>query len=282
MLNTYKIDETKAAIAEWKKQGLTIGLVPTMGYLHAGHLSLIERAVKETDRVVVSIFVNPIQFGPNEDYDSYPRDEARDTELCKNAGASLVFLPTPDIMYTQPHCTHVTMDSLGDGLCGAERPGHFTGVCTVVSKLFNIVKPDKAFFGQKDAQQLAIIKKMVIDLNFDVEVIGCPIVRESDGVAMSSRNTYLSPDERQAAQILNKSLQLGKQSIQNGNRDARDVVRIISDSIKSEPLASIKYVEVVDAVSLKPVQVIKAPVLVAIAVMIGKTRLIDNFSFGEV
>ncbi len=282
MLNTYKIDETRAPIAEWKRQGLTIGLVPTMGYLHAGHLSLIERAVKETDRVVVSIFVNPIQFGPNEDYDSYPRDEARDLELCKNAGASLVFLPTPDIMYIQPHCTHVTMDSLGDGLCGAERPGHFTGVCTVVSKLFNIVKPDKAFFGQKDAQQLAIIKKMVIDLNFVVEVIGCPIVRESDGVAMSSRNTYLLPDERQAALILNKSLQLGKQSLQNGNRDAADVIRIISDSIKSEPLASIKYVEVVDAVTLKTVKVIKAPVLVAIAVMIGKTRLIDNFSFGEV
>ena len=206
------IDEVRSVVKQWKREGLSVGLVPTMGFLHEGHKSLIERAVKENDRVVVSDFVNPTQFGPNEDLASYPRDLDRDAKLCEDAGAALLFNPEPEEMYYEDRTTSVNMEGLTKELCGKSRPIHFSGVCTVVSKLFHIVTPDRAYFGQKDAQQLAVIKRMVRDLNFDIEIVGCPIIREEDGLAKSSRNTYLSEEERKAAVILNQSLKVGKEN----------------------------------------------------------------------
>ena len=192
------VQQVREQVRAWKKQGLTVGLVPTMGFLHEGHKSLIDRAVAENDKVVVSVFVNPIQFGPNEDFAQYPRDLEKDAALCENAGAAILFHPEPEEMYPNGFCTHVDVTGVTDNLCGAKRPGHFQGVCTVVSKLFHMVAPDRAYFGEKDAQQLAVIRRMVQDLNFDLEVVGCPIIRESDGLAKSSRNTYLNPEERRA------------------------------------------------------------------------------------
>ena len=276
---TGSIKEVRSLVKEWKREGLTVGLVPTMGYLHEGHKSLIDRAVKENDRVVVSVFVNPIQFGPSEDLESYPRDLERDSALCEDAGASLIFHPEKEEMYFDDFCTSVNMSVLTENLCGKSRPVHFGGVCTVVSKLFNIVTPDRAYFGQKDAQQLAIIKRMVRDLNIDVEVVGCPIVREEDGLAKSSRNTYLSPEERKAALILSKSLKLGKEAVEAGERNSSKVIEIIKNNLETEKLAEVEYVQVVDGVSMKDVDVIDESVLVAIAVRIGKTRLIDNFIY---
>lgn len=269
--------ETRAQVKEWKNQGLTVGLVPTMGYLHEGHQSLIKKAVEENDRVVVSVFVNPIQFAPNEDLETYPRDLEADKRLCDSTGADLIFHPTPDEMYPDGFSTHIQMDNLTKELCGKTRPTHFGGVCTVVGKLFNIVQPDKAYFGQKDAQQLAIIKRMVRDLNFDIEIVGCPIIREPDGLAKSSRNTYLSADERKAALILSKAIKLGKEMVEGGERNAQTIIKAMTDKINTEPLARIDYVNVVDALSIEPLDVVKGEVLVAIAVYIGKTRLIDNF-----
>lgn len=276
---TGSIKEVRSLVKEWKREGLTVGLVPTMGYLHEGHKSLIDRAVKENDRVVVSVFVNPIQFGPSEDLESYPRDLERDSALCEDAGASLIFHPEKEEMYFDDFCTSVNMSVLTENLCGKSRPVHFGGVCTVVSKLFNIVTPDRAYFGQKDAQQLAIIKRMVRDLNIDVEVVGCPIIREKDGLAKSSRNTYLSSEERKAALILNKSLKLGKEAVEAGERNSSKVIEIIKNNLETEKLAEVEYVQVVDGVSMKDVDVIDGSVLVAIAVRIGKTRLIDNFIY---
>ena len=269
--------ETRAQVKEWKNQGLTVGLVPTMGYLHEGHQSLIKKAVEENDRVVVSVFVNPIQFAPNEDLETYPRDLEADKRLCDSTGADLIFHPTPDEMYPDGFSTHIQMDNLTKELCGKTRPTHFGGVCTVVGKLFNIIQPDKAYFGQKDAQQLAIIKRMVRDLNFDIEIVGCPIIREPDGLAKSSRNTYLNADERKAALILSKAIKLGEELVADGERNALTVIKAMTDKINTEPLARIDYVNVVDALSIEPLDVIKGEVLVAIAVYIGKTRLIDNF-----
>lgn len=200
------VEELRPIIQEWRSQGLSVGLVPTMGYLHAGHKSLIVKAVSENDRVVVSDFVNPTQFGANEDLSTYPRDLERDAAVCQEAGASLVFHPEPEEMYAPDSCTFVDMDSLTKGLCGKSRPTHFRGVCTVVCKLFHIVTPDRAYFGQKDAQQLAVIRRMVRDLNFGISIVGCPIVREADGLAMSSRNAYLGEEERKAALIDRKSV----------------------------------------------------------------------------
>lgn len=271
------VDETRAQIKEWKKQGFTVGLVPTMGYLHEGHQSLIKKAVDENDKVVVSVFVNPIQFAPNEDLETYPRDLEADKKLCDSTGAELIFHPTPDEMYPDGFSTHIQMDNLTKELCGKTRPTHFGGVCTVVGKLFNIVQPDKAYFGQKDAQQLAIIKRMVRDLNFDLEIVGCPIIREPDGLAKSSRNTYLSADERKAALILSKSIELGKELVANGEKNAQNIIKAMTDKINTEPLARIDYVNVVDALNIEPIDVIQGETLVAIAVYIGKTRLIDNF-----
>lgn len=270
------IQEVREQVKEWRKQGLSVGLVPTMGYLHEGHKSLIDRAVAENDRVVVSVFVNPMQFGPKEDLASYPRDLARDAALCKAAGAALVFHPQPEEMYHSDFSSFVDMNTLTGGLCGKSRPIHFRGVCTVVSKLFNIVLPDKAYFGQKDAQQLAVIRHMVSDLNFGIEIVGCPIIREEDGLAKSSRNTYLNEEERKAALILSKSLKEGKALLDAGEKEATKIRQVITNKLKSEPLAKIDYVEVVDWNTLEPVTLIDGPILVAIAVYIGKTRLIDN------
>ncbi|OSA92260.1 UNVERIFIED_ORG: pantoate--beta-alanine ligase [Clostridium botulinum] len=276
---TKEICEIRKVIKDWKKEELSIGYVPTMGFLHEGHESLIKRAVKENDKVVVSIFVNPTQFGPNEDYDSYPRDINKDLELCKNAGASIVFNPSPEEMYFDNNSTSIGVSSLTNVLCGLKRPGHFDGVCLVVSKFFNIITPDRAYFGQKDAQQVAVIKRMVRDLNMDIEIVPCPIIREEDGLAKSSRNTYLSQKERNAALILNRSLLKAKETLENGERKANIVKNIIKDSINSEQLAKIDYVELVDNNSLENIKFIDRDILVAIAVYIGKTRLIDNFTF---
>lgn len=274
-----KIDAIRTQVNEWKKEGLSVGLVPTMGYLHDGHQSLIKRAVKENDKVVVSIFVNPLQFGLKEDLATYPRDLDRDKEICESAGADLIFHPSADVMYHKDFSTAVNMSGLTENLCGKSRPTHFTGVCTVVNKLFNIVAPDKAYFGQKDAQQLFIIKRMVRDLNIDVEVVGCPIIREKDSLAKSSRNTYLSEREREAAVVLNQALKKGKDLIEKGISNVDSVLNIIKETIECEPLSKIDYINVVDTDSLQNVDKIDRPVLVAIAVYINKTRLIDNFVY---
>lgn len=273
------ISEVKDIVKEWKKEGLSIGFVPTMGYLHEGHGSLITKARENNDRVVVSIFVNPMQFGENEDLDSYPRDIDKDSAYVEELGGNLIFNPEPSEMYNDGFCSYVDMSVLTEELCGLSRPVHFRGVCTVVNKLFNIVQPDRAYFGQKDAQQLAIIKRMVKDLNMNLEIIGCPIVREEDGLAKSSRNTYLNAEERKAALVLNKSLKLGKELLDSGCRDANEVRKVIIENIEKEPLANIDYVKVVDGLTMQQVEKIEKEVLVAIAVYIGKTRLIDNFIF---
>lgn len=273
------ISEVRKQVKEWKREGLTVGFVPTMGYLHEGHESLIKRAVEENDRVVVSIFVNPTQFGANEDLDSYPRDLERDSALCEDVGCNLIFHPEGSEMYDENSATMVMVNKLTEGLCGRSRPTHFAGVCLVVSKLFNIVTPDRAYFGQKDAQQLAVIKRMVKDLNIDVEVIGCPIIREEDGVAKSSRNTYLSKSEREASVVLNKALWIAKERLNAGERSSKNIMKVITEVIENEPLAKIDYIEIVDSLSMEAVEEIKGTVLVAIAVFIGKTRLIDNFTY---
>ncbi|OPJ61298.1 pantoate--beta-alanine ligase [Clostridium oryzae] len=272
-------EEVRKQVALWKKEGFSVGLVPTMGFLHEGHGSLIKKASEENDKVVVSVFVNPIQFGPSEDLASYPRDLKHDTELVSECGGDMIFSPSPSDMYCEDFCSFVDVENLTSGLCGAKRPGHFRGVCTVVTKLFNIVQPERAYFGQKDAQQLAVIKRMVRDLNVPVTIVPCPIVREADGLAKSSRNTYLSSEERKAAVILNKSLKKGLAALTSGERNAEVVKNIIKDTLNSEPLAKIDYVEIVDSSALAPVTNINSSILTAIAVYIGKTRLIDNFTF---
>lgn len=273
------IKEIRIEVKEWKKKGLSVGFVPTMGFLHEGHVSLIKKARNKNDKVIVSIFVNPTQFGPNEDFESYPRDLTRDSELCNSAGADLIFFPEVSEMYPETSYTNINVDKLTIGLCGEKRPGHFSGVCTVVSKLFNIVAPDRAYFGEKDAQQLAVIKRMVKDLNFDIEIVGCPIIREEDGLAKSSRNTYLSAEERKASLVLNESLNLAKESLLQGETDPDKIKAIIVRKLSGEALARIDYVEIVDSLSLEPLTLINKPILIAIAVFIGKTRLIDNFTW---
>lgn len=269
--------EVRDTVKEWRRQGLTVGLVPTMGYLHEGHASLIDASVKNNDRTVVSIFVNPMQFSPNEDLESYPRDINRDSRVCEEHGADLIFNPEPEEMYGDMFCSFVDMDVLTKELCGLSRPIHFRGVCTVVSKLFNIVKPDNAYFGQKDAQQLAVIKRMVEDLDMDIKINGCPIVRENDGLAKSSRNTYLNEEERKAALILSKTIKLGQELVKNGEKDTKIIVKQMTDNINTEPLAKIDYVKIVDLLTMQPIETLDRPALCAMAVYIGKTRLIDNF-----
>ena len=274
-----EIKELRSLIKSWKREGLSVGFVPTMGALHEGHESLIKKAVAENDKVVVSVFVNPTQFGPNEDYDSYPRNIDKDLNICMNAGASVVFNPNPSEMYFDNKSTSVSVSNLTSVLCGAKRPGHFDGVCLVVSKLLNIVTPDNAYFGEKDAQQVAVLRRMVRDLNIGVEIVACPIIREEDGLAKSSRNTYLSSEERKAALVLSKSLELAKELLKNGERNANKLKEIIKEEISKEPLAKIDYVEIVDSDSLENVEAIEKNVLIPIAVYIGKTRLIDNFTY---
>lgn len=275
----YTVEDVKSQVREWKKEGLTVGLVPTMGYLHEGHESLIKRAVAENDRVVVSVFLNPTQFAPNEDLASYPRDFEADTKLCEGAGAALVFHPEPSEMYAEDACTFVDMTAVTKELCGKSRPIHFRGVCTVVNKLMNISMADRAYFGQKDAQQLAVIRRMVRDLNMNVEVVGCPIIREADGLAKSSRNTYLSEEERKAGLVLSQAVKLGQKLVAEGEKSAAAVTDAMSELISAEPLAKIDYVSMVSWDSIEPVETIEGPVLVAMAVYIGKTRLIDNFIY---
>ena len=275
---TKTVEETRKQIKQWKIEGKTIGLVPTMGFLHEGHASLIRKCREQNDIVVVSDFVNPTQFGPNEDLEAYPRDFERDSKLCESLGADLIFAPSPEDMYHDPHA-FVSIDTLSETLCGKTRPIHFKGVCTVVTKLFHIVAPDRAYFGEKDAQQLAIIRKMVKDLNFDIEIVGCPIVREEDGLAKSSRNTYLNDKERQAALCLSRAVKTGKEVIYTG-ADAKEVLNPMKAIIEAEPLARIDYVMMVDALTMQPIEKADRDVLVAMAVYIGKTRLIDNFSYG--
>ena len=275
-----KIEGIRQQVGEWKKAGLSVGLVPTMGYLHEGHKSLIDAARRDNDRVVVSIFVNPMQFAPNEDLESYPRDLEKDAKLCEQAGVDLNFNPQPEEMYAPGFCSYVDMNGLTTELCGKSRPIHFRGVQTVVLKLFHIVTPDRAYFGQKDAQQLAVVRRMVRDLNVGTQIVGCPIIREADGLAKSSRNTYLNEQERQAALVLNRSLHVGKALVEAGETSAQAVKQAVTQEIEKEPMAKIDYVDVVDFDSVTPIEKLDAAngsVLVAIAVYIGKTRLIDNF-----
>ena len=275
------VNELKTQISSWKNDGFSIGLVPTMGFLHEGHESLIKRAVSENDKVVVSIFVNPTQFGPNEDFESYPRDMDNDAALCRSNSVSAVFAPAVSEMYRSDSCTFVDVSLISEPLCGRKRPGHFRGVCTVVSKLFNLTKADRAYFGEKDAQQLAVVTRMARDLNFDVEIKGCPIVREPDGLAKSSRNTYLNQKERAAALVLSRSLFHARDhivSMDGKTAKAKDVVDMITDEIMSEPLARIDYVEIVDSENLREADDLTGKILIALAVFIGKTRLLDNIT----
>ncbi len=271
-----KVADVKEYVKAKKAQGKSIGLVPTMGALHEGHLSLMKGARRECDVVIASIFVNPTQFGPGEDYDEYPRILERDADLAEGVGVDAIFAPSADEMYPHGYSTYVTVEGITEKLCGKARPGHFRGVTTVVSKLFNIVRPDKAYFGQKDAQQFAVIKRMVEDLNMDIEVVPMPIIREADGVAKSSRNSYLNPQERNAAPILHRALMLADEMIEAGQRDAAKIIEAMEELIKGEPLASIDYVSIVDGDTLEDLHALKGKVLVALAVKIGPARLIDN------
>ncbi|MBO8159748.1 pantoate--beta-alanine ligase [Thermosyntropha sp.] len=271
------ISEIQRICLDYKRAGKIIGLVPTMGYLHEGHLSLVREAKKRCDTVIVSIFVNPIQFGKGEDYDIYPRDLGRDIELLTEEKADILFAPSVREMYPEGYSTFVEVEGeITSKMCGASRPGHFRGVTTVVSKLFNICLPDYAFFGQKDAQQVTIIEKMARELNFPIEIVRVPIVREEDGLAMSSRNVYLAPEERREALVLYQSLQHALKLIKSGERDVPRIKREMEEMIKSRPRAEIDYIEIVRAEDLAYIDKIEGRVLVALAVRIGKTRLIDN------
>ena len=253
-----------------------VGLVPTMGYLHDGHLSLAKRAREECKSVVASIFVNPTQFGPNEDLAKYPRDLERDLGLLEAVGTDLVWTPTPEIMYPSGYQTWVEVQDASRPLEGAQRPGHFRGVTTVVSKLFNAVRPAKAYFGQKDAQQAVVIRQMALDLNFPIEIVVCPIVREPDGLAMSSRNVYLSPEERKAATVLNRALRAAQAAYQEGERGAGALRNILKETLTSEPLAQTQYVSCADYDTLQELEHVTGKTLLSMAVAFGKTRLIDN------
>jgi len=259
-----------------QKIGGSVGFVPTMGYLHEGHLTLVKRARVENSTVFVSIYVNPTQFGPREDFGAYPRDLDRDLDLLRGEGVDVVFVPSDEEMYPPEFSSWVDVEKVTEHLEGASRPRHFRGVSTVVVKLFNIVQPSRAYFGQKDAQQAAVIKRMVADLNMGLEIVVVPTVRESDGLAMSSRNVYLSPEERQAATVLFKALTLARQLWQGGGKDAEDIRRQMTSLIQKEPLAQIDYVSIADANTLEELEAIDCPALASLAVRIGKTRLIDN------
>lgn len=273
-----EIASLRQIIKKARRQGQTVGFVPTMGYLHQGHLSLLHRARTENDLTVLSIFVNPLQFGVNEDYTEYPRDLERDANLAGEAGCDLIFYPTVREMYPQGYATFVEVERLTSGLCGAARPGHFRGVSTVVTKLFNIVTPDRTYFGQKDAQQALVIKRLTADLNLDLEVIVMPTIREYDGLAMSSRNAHLTPEQRRAAPLLYQSLQQAKECINKGERNAAIIKGQIIQNISAEPLASIDYVSITDTTELKEITQIENRILIALAVRFGSTRLIDNIA----
>jgi len=259
-----------------KKEGKSIGFVPTMGYLHDGHMSLARAARQHTDVVVISIFVNPAQFGPGEDLTKYPKDLKRDEEMAGLAGADVLFCPSVSEMYPEGYATYVNVERLTETLCGRSRPAHFRGVATVVAKLFGIVRPDIAYFGQKDAQQAAVIKKMAEDLNMDVEIKVLPITREKDGLAMSSRNVYLSSEERKDAVCLKEALDKAERAIRSGERDPGMIINVMKELVTSKPSARIDYIEIVDSKNLRPIAPLSGDVLIAMAVFIGNTRLIDN------
>jgi pantoate--beta-alanine ligase len=275
-----KIVHTIAEIREFVRQarlaGRTVGLVPTMGYLHQGHLELMRRARERCGLVVASIFVNPAQFGPNEDLARYPRDLERDARLAEEAGVDVIFNPPVEEMYPPGFCTWVDVERITENLCGASRPGHFRGVATVVTKLFNIVRPDVAFFGQKDAQQALVIRRMAADLNLDLEIVTVPTLREPDGLARSSRNVYLDPAQRRAAPVLARSLERAAEAVRAGERDVQKIRRLVEDLIRAEPLAQIDYVEIYSYPGLEPAERLQGPALLALAVKFGPTRLIDN------
>jgi len=277
MMIVSTLDELRSARAILDEQ---VGLVPTMGFLHEGHLSLVKRAREECASVVVSIFVNPTQFGPSEDLAAYPRDMERDLRLLEPLGVDLVWNPSPEIMYPSGYQTWVEVEALTGFLEGAQRPGHFRGVTTVVTKLFTGVQPAKAYFGQKDAQQAAVIRRMTRDLNFPIEVVVCPIVREPDGLAMSSRNTYLDPEQRQAATVLNRALNAAKDAYEAGERDAEKLLAIMKETLAAEPLAKMQYVSCADYDTLQELETVNGKALLSMAVFVGKTRLIDNFVLG--
>ena len=281
MITVETIRKVREETESWSKKGFSIGFVPTMGYLHEGHASLIQKARRENNKVVVSIFVNPIQFGPTEDFERYPRNFGRDRETCERAGADLIFAPSVAEMFPSKNLAFADVSGLGEYLCGAKRPGHFRGVCTIITKFFNIIRPDRAYFGEKDFQQLAIIQRMAKDLSFDTQIVPCPTVRDTDGLALSSRNSYLSATERRAARVVPDSLNLARKTVADGEKDATAIKNIISEKIAAEPLAKIDYIEVVDASLLKPITQIDRPVIVAVAIFIGTTRLIDHFSVAE-
>ncbi len=273
----HTIEALKALVRTRKESGDTIGFVPTMGYFHEGHLSLMREAKRQTDFVVVSLFVNPTQFGPTEDFDAYPRDLARDAALCEGTGADVLFAPSVEEMYPSGYSTYITCEGpITEVLCGAQRPGHFKGVTSVVGKLFNIVEPDCAFFGQKDAQQVAVIEKMVRDLNMAVRIVPCPIVREADGLALSSRNVYLTDAARREALVLSQALNLAEEMIQSGERSAQRLREAMTAHIETAESAVIDYVAVVSAQTLEALETLSGDVLIALAVKVGKPRLIDN------
>lgn len=272
----HDIQTLRVFLDDIKREGKTIGFVPTMGYLHEGHLSLIEASVKENDITVLSIYVNPTQFGPDEDLDHYPRDIENDKKLAEDAGANVIFIPDHHIMYKNNHVTYVQVNGLTHQLCGQSRPTHFQGVTTIVTKLFNIVQPNRAYFGQKDAQQAIVIKRMVMDLNMPITIVVCPIMREADGLAMSSRNTYLSPEEREQATVLFEALQKAKVLIDSGERSSKTVKAMMTKLIHTKPSATIDYVSIVGTDTLEDIENLEDNILVALAVKIGKTRLIDN------
>ncbi|MEE0772087.1 MAG: pantoate--beta-alanine ligase [Anaerovoracaceae bacterium] len=281
MIIAERIDDVRSTVKRWRAEGLTVGLVPTMGALHQGHASLVTAAAKDCDRVVASVFVNPTQFGQGEDLDSYPRDFEGDCRLLEEKGCHLVFHPSPEEMYPDGYGTYVNLESdMTNVLCGKSRPGHFRGVCTVVSKLFNIVTPDRAYFGEKDAQQLAVIRRMVSDMNYGIEIVGCPTIRENDGLAKSSRNAYLSKEQRKAAAVLYRSIEEARTltEVNEKSTSASELIKTMTAVISSEPMAKIDYIEAVDGKTLQPKSQLVPGDLVALAVYIGKTRLIDNFT----
>jgi pantoate--beta-alanine ligase len=275
------IDDMRAASRPSRVAGKRLGLVPTMGALHEGHLSLVRAARANCDAVAVSIFVNPLQFGPNEDLAKYPHTFERDRQLLEKEAVDLLFAPTPEEMYPAGTVTYVTVEGLSERLCGRSRPGHFRGVTTAVAKLFHIVEPDIAFFGQKDAAQTTIIRRMVRDLNLPVEIVVCPIVREPDGLAMSSRNAYLSPQERRSALALHRSLTEVKNRFDQGERNAATLIEAASQVLAQDPIVRLDYCEIVDPATLDPVQQLTSSALVAIAAFVGNTRLIDNVQLPE-
>lgn len=274
VINTIK--ELRQELDKERRAGKTIGFVPTMGYFHQGHLALMQRAKRECDVAVASLYVNPIQFGPNEDLESYPRDFERDKRLAEDAGVDYLFWPSDEEMYSPRHLTSVEVESITERLCGASRPHHFRGVTTIVAKLFNIVKPDIAYFGQKDAQQVAVIKQMVDDLNFDVEIAVVPTIREADGLAMSSRNIYLSDAERQEALVLHSSLQHAQKMIDSGERIATVIKEEMQQLITARPLVDLEYISICDSKTLEELQQVQGEILIALAARVGKARLIDN------